>query len=74
MMAGGRRARVKTSGPTAAAADGLGTDKLYFKIGEVAAIVGVEKVGMFTWVRVRLANGKEERRFFKPAIDRVEPS
>ncbi|MCA9662971.1 MAG: DUF3883 domain-containing protein, partial [Myxococcales bacterium] len=42
--------------------------------GEAAAIVGVEKVGMFTWVRVRLANGKEERRFFKPAIDRVEPS
>ncbi|MCB9566246.1 MAG: MerR family transcriptional regulator [Myxococcales bacterium] len=48
-MAGGRRARVKTSGPTAAAADGLGTDKLYFKIGEVAAIVGVEPHVLRFW-------------------------
>ena len=41
------------------------------EIGVPAEIIGVERVGMFTWVRVRLEGGGEERRFFRPALDRV---
>ncbi len=41
------------------------------EIGAPAEIIGVERVGMFTWVRVRLDEGGEERRFFRPALDRV---
>ncbi|MBL8975637.1 MAG: hypothetical protein JNK56_33860, partial [Myxococcales bacterium] len=29
----------------------------------------VESVGMFIWLRVRLADGTLERRFFKPGLD-----
>ena len=31
----------------------------------------VETTGMFIWLRVRLANGKQERRFYKPGLDRL---
>ncbi|MCB9705435.1 MAG: DUF3883 domain-containing protein [Myxococcales bacterium] len=41
--------------------------------GEPAEILAIEKVGMFTWLRVRAPGGAEERRFFKPALDRVVP-
>lgn len=50
-MAGARRGRAKVSGPAASSAAGLGTDKLYFKIGEVAAIVGVEAHVLRFWER-----------------------
>ncbi len=39
-----------------------------------ATIIAVERAGMFTWVTVRLDSGTEEKRFFKPAVDRVQPS
>ncbi len=41
------------------------------EIGVPAEIIDVERVGMFTWVHVRLDDGGEERRFFRPALDRV---
>lgn len=37
-------------------------------------IVAVERAGMFTWVTVRLDSGVQEKRFFKPAVDRVQPA
>ena len=37
-------------------------------------IVAVERAGMFTWVTVRLDSGAQEKRFFKPAVDRVQPA
>jgi len=37
-------------------------------------IVAVERAGMFTWLTVRLDSGVQEKRFFKPAVDRVQPA
>jgi hypothetical protein len=34
-------------------------------------IEAVETVGMFIWLRVRLADGTQERRFYKPGLDRL---
>ncbi len=41
--------------------------------GERGVIEAVETTGMFIWLRVRLANGKQERRFYKPGLDRLLP-
>ena len=34
-------------------------------------IEAVEAVGMFIWLRVRLTDGTQERRFYKPGLDRL---
>ena len=39
--------------------------------GAPGVIEAVEAVGMFIWLRVRLADGTLERRFFKPGLDRL---
>ena len=41
--------------------------------GEYGTIEAVEAIGTFIWLRVRLADGTAERRFFKPALDRLLP-
>jgi hypothetical protein len=39
--------------------------------GERGVIEAVEAVGMFIWLRVRLTDGTQERRFYKPGLDRL---
>jgi sacsin len=41
--------------------------------GERGLIEAVEPVGMFIWLRVRLADGRPERRFYKPGLDGLLP-
>ena len=41
--------------------------------GERGVIEAVETTGMFIWLRVRLASGAQERRFYKPGLDRLLP-
>lgn len=41
--------------------------------GERGLIEAVEPIGMFIWLRVRLADGRPERRFYKPGLDGLLP-